>query len=63
MSTNLNPAENHFLFSYQIENRDDTGLPLLLPRSAWGHQVNYLKVLFRAKKKLDQIDAVSTYPG
>jgi hypothetical protein len=61
MSTNINSAENNFLFSYQTEEIDDTSLPLLLPRSAWGNQVTYLKILFRVKKKLDQIDTMNTY--
>jgi hypothetical protein len=61
MSTNLNSAENNFLFSYQTKELDDIGLPLLLPRSAWDNQVTYLKVLFRVKKRLDQIDAANTH--
>jgi hypothetical protein len=28
----------------------------LLPRSAWINQVTYLRVLFRVKKRLDQIE-------
>lgn len=56
MSTNLNSAENNFLFSYQIEESDNSELPLLLPRSAWGNQVTYLKMIFRVKKRLDQIE-------
>ncbi|GEM_PF-1614159 len=31
-------------------------LPPLLPRSAWSHQVAFLRVLFRAKKALDRIE-------
>jgi hypothetical protein len=30
--------------------------PQLLPRSAWTSQVAYLRVLFRVKKRLDQIE-------
>jgi hypothetical protein len=29
----------------------------LLPRSAWASQVSYLRVLFKVKKRLDQIEA------
>ena len=31
-------------------------LPSLLPRSSWNSQIAYLRVLFRAKKALDQIE-------
>jgi hypothetical protein len=34
----------------------DTLQPPLLPRSAWTSQVAYLRVLFRVKKRLDQIE-------
>lgn len=62
MSTNLNSAENNFLFSYQIEEKiDGAELPLLLPRSAWDNQVTYLKVLFRVKKKLDRVEKPSIH--
>jgi hypothetical protein len=30
--------------------------PPLLPRSAWTSQVAYMRVLFRVKKRLDQIE-------
>ncbi|WP_230968017.1 hypothetical protein [Nostoc sp. WHI] len=31
-------------------------LPTLLPRSAWNSQLDYLRLIFRAKKALDRIE-------
>jgi hypothetical protein len=31
----------------------------LLPRSAWTSQMAYLRILFRVKKRLDQIESIA----
>lgn len=56
MSTNINPSKNNFLFHYQKEKVNSVHLPLLLPRLAWISQVTYLQILFKVKKRLDQIE-------
>jgi hypothetical protein len=61
VNPNLNSLENNFLFSCQTQKVDVTGLSLLLPRSAQGNQVAYLKVLFKVKKRLDRIDTISIH--
>jgi hypothetical protein len=49
--------------SHGIQKRDLSSAELLhdaqplLPRSAWASQVSYLRVLFKVKKRLDQIEA------
>ncbi len=56
MTTNLNSAINNTPFHYQTEQLDSADRPSLLPRSAWTSQVNYLRILFKVKKRLDQIE-------
>ncbi len=34
----------------------EDSLPRLLPRASWNSQVAYLRVIFRVKKALDQIE-------
>jgi hypothetical protein len=48
--TEINKLES---FPDQLTNNSQP----LLPRSAWISQVTYLRVLFRVKKRLDQIEA------
>lgn len=38
-----------------LPNQDEP----ILPRSAWNSQLNYLKLMFRAKKALDRIEQSS----
>ncbi|NMG05992.1 hypothetical protein [Brasilonema sp. UFV-L1] len=47
------PEENTTISEFQTQV--DSQAPLL-PRSAWSHQVAYLRVVFRAKKALDRIE-------
>jgi hypothetical protein len=48
--------ENNAPFHDEIEQTDSSDLPSLLPRSGWSNQVTYLRVLFRVKKRLDEIE-------
>jgi hypothetical protein len=56
MTTNLNSSIDNSPFHYQTEKFDAADRTSLLPRSAWTSQVNYLRVLFKVKKRLDQIE-------
>jgi hypothetical protein len=56
MMIDLNSSGNNSPFHYQSEEINYPSSSLLLPRSAWANQVNYLRVLFRVKKRLDQIE-------
>jgi hypothetical protein len=61
MMTDLKSSETNFPFSYQSEGMTSSDLPLSLPRSAWVSQVTYLRTLFRVKKRLDQIENLSSH--
>ena len=61
MNTNLNSLDDISPFPDRAEKVDSAEMPSLLPRSAWANQVAYLRVLFRVKKRLDRIDAISTH--
>jgi hypothetical protein len=56
MSINSDSSKNKSPFHYEIEQTDSSDLPSLLPRSGWTSQVTYLRVLFRVKKRLDEIE-------
>jgi hypothetical protein len=60
MSTNFNSLENISPFHYQAEKVDSAEVPLL-PRSAWTSRKDYLRVLFRVKKRLDRIEDASSH--
>ena len=60
MNTNSNSLDYISSFPDRVDKVDSVEVPSLLPRSAWANQVAYLRVLFRVKKRLDGIDAVST---
>jgi hypothetical protein len=56
MSIKSDSSEKNSPFHYEIEQTDSADLPSLLPRSGWSSQVTYLRVLFRVKKRLDEIE-------
>lgn len=56
MTTNLESFKDKSPFHYQTENIASSDEPSLLPRSGWNSQVTYLRVLFRVKKRLDEIE-------
>jgi hypothetical protein len=59
MSIKSGSPENKSPFHYEIEQTDSSDLSSLLPRSGWTSQVTYLRVLFRVKKRLDEVEKIA----
>lgn len=55
-SSNVGSLSHHEKEKLESSSDSLNALQPLLPRSAWTSQVTYLRILFRVKKSLDQIE-------
>ncbi|MEH2324599.1 MAG: hypothetical protein V7K32_13695 [Nostoc sp.] len=56
MSSDFIPPQDPTITHIEQSESELEPLLTLLPRSAWNSQLNYLRLIFRAKKALDRIE-------